>query len=381
MKFANSFSEKVDMKKVNVEIMSRWITEKITEILGFEDEVVIGMCINMLNGTEELDPRALQLNLTGFLEKSAMHFVAELWALLLDAQTSPTGIPSVFLERKKQEIIKHREVEQGRVHHQQQMFDLSEQIKQVRAEVNAKKAEQELEKAAKEEERADVSETILQRIVVKEMLQDKIEEDELLQARLKALEEETDEEEAEKAKEEEQPLSHRQSLQSNSTVITPSSPISGESEDFSHKTVDSKKDRERDPERSRRKKERKRSRSRQKKSKRRRRRGTRSRSRSKGKKKRRKGRKRSSSHERKPKKQADEGDFEDDASDENDIADTAEKTLSTGGLSDSDNETDGELDREEELRKAVVESLKDKVNTDSEETRLRQAVLATIGKT
>lgn len=50
------------------------------------------------------DPKAMQLNLTGFLEKDAGKFMEELWNLLISAHESLNGIPAIFLEQKKQEI-------------------------------------------------------------------------------------------------------------------------------------------------------------------------------------------------------------------------------------------------------------------------------------
>jgi serine/arginine repetitive matrix protein 1 len=68
-KFPPEFNQKVDMKKVNVEVMKklatlpfaadfradletcRWIAGKISEILGNEDDVVVELCFNLLEGT------------------------------------------------------------------------------------------------------------------------------------------------------------------------------------------------------------------------------------------------------------------------------------------------------------------------------------------
>ena len=50
------------------------------------------------------DPKRLQLQLTGFLEKSAKQFVEDLWKLLIDAQNNPGGIPTAILEAKKNEL-------------------------------------------------------------------------------------------------------------------------------------------------------------------------------------------------------------------------------------------------------------------------------------
>lgn len=52
----------------------------------------------------------MQINLTGFLNgKNARQFMDELWALLLSAQESDTGIPYEFIQQKKDEIIKREE--------------------------------------------------------------------------------------------------------------------------------------------------------------------------------------------------------------------------------------------------------------------------------
>jgi serine/arginine repetitive matrix protein 1 len=47
--FAPILETKVDLKKVNIDIMSKWVTERIVQLLGFEDEIVINLIINMLN--------------------------------------------------------------------------------------------------------------------------------------------------------------------------------------------------------------------------------------------------------------------------------------------------------------------------------------------
>lgn len=61
------------------------------------------LCDSCVQG--KLDPKKLQLQLTGFLEKSTGTFMEELWGLLVDAQNSLGGIPSAFLQDKKQEML------------------------------------------------------------------------------------------------------------------------------------------------------------------------------------------------------------------------------------------------------------------------------------
>jgi len=56
------------------------------------------------------DSKMMQINLTGFLNgKNAREFMRDLWPLLLSAQENIAGIPSAFLEQKKEEI-KQRQV-------------------------------------------------------------------------------------------------------------------------------------------------------------------------------------------------------------------------------------------------------------------------------
>ena len=56
---------------------------------------------------QNLNPRKMQINLTGFLNgKNARVFMHELWELLCSASTNPNGIPDSFIEEKKEEIKK-----------------------------------------------------------------------------------------------------------------------------------------------------------------------------------------------------------------------------------------------------------------------------------
>ena len=115
-KFDESFKTPVRIEKINVEVMGRWVAERLAELLGFEDDVLSELVMNMLAQTRDaktgqdkrVDPQQLQVQLTGFLNKQAQPFVAELWKLLLDAQDAPHGIPRAFVERKKQELVARR---------------------------------------------------------------------------------------------------------------------------------------------------------------------------------------------------------------------------------------------------------------------------------
>lgn len=99
----------MDIKKVNLQILKPWITKRVIELMGFEDEVVIEMTFNMLEDSiDGVDPRVMQINLTGFLEDNAPIFVLELWKLIQSAENSPMGIPPEFLEMEKEAIRKRK---------------------------------------------------------------------------------------------------------------------------------------------------------------------------------------------------------------------------------------------------------------------------------
>ncbi len=74
-KFPPEFNQKVDMQKVNLQVLKsafsrvcqqfstglcvltadhRWINNKISEILGSEDDVVIELCYNLIEGSRHV---------------------------------------------------------------------------------------------------------------------------------------------------------------------------------------------------------------------------------------------------------------------------------------------------------------------------------------
>ncbi|KAK3892034.1 hypothetical protein Pcinc_004003 [Petrolisthes cinctipes] len=54
MKFAESLAKKVDMTKIRLEVVKPWVTEKITNILGMEDDVVIEYVFNQLEAEKQV---------------------------------------------------------------------------------------------------------------------------------------------------------------------------------------------------------------------------------------------------------------------------------------------------------------------------------------
>ncbi|EER09223.1 serine/arginine regulated nuclear matrix protein, putative [Perkinsus marinus ATCC 50983] len=112
MKFPKSFDKRVDLNRINVDVLRPWITDRITDIIGMEDEIVIDYALEQITGTShhsEVDPREMQLSLTGFLQRGAAPFCEELWEMLLSAQDSPAGVPTQLVDRKKRDMMRKKE--------------------------------------------------------------------------------------------------------------------------------------------------------------------------------------------------------------------------------------------------------------------------------
>ncbi|KAI5390470.1 hypothetical protein KIW84_075687 [Lathyrus oleraceus] len=95
------------MTKVNMEVMRPWITRKVTELLGFEDEVLINFIHGLLDA-KKVNGKEVQIQITGFMEKNTGKFMKELWTLLLSAQKNASGVPQQFLDAKEEELLKKK---------------------------------------------------------------------------------------------------------------------------------------------------------------------------------------------------------------------------------------------------------------------------------
>jgi len=112
--FPPEFSQKADLSRVKWASIRPWITRRVTELLGgVEDEILLNFIFESVEGKKTLDPRMLQISLMGFLEKNTGTFCKELWALLLDASSSRSGVPEALETRPKA----RREIPQDRDYH------------------------------------------------------------------------------------------------------------------------------------------------------------------------------------------------------------------------------------------------------------------------
>lgn len=112
-KFPPELDHLVDITKVKMDVVRPWIANRVTELLGFEDEVLINFIYGLLDGTN-VNGKQVQISLTGFMEKNTGKFMKELWTLLLSAQKNASGVPQQFLDAKEEET-KRKKVEADRI--------------------------------------------------------------------------------------------------------------------------------------------------------------------------------------------------------------------------------------------------------------------------
>jgi hypothetical protein len=112
MKFADNIDKKIDMKKIRLELMRPYITNILNELTTVEDDVMVEYVFSQLEEKQHPDGKLIQIMMTGFLGKTkARTFMAELWTTLVEAQTSPHGIPAELIELKREELMKKKEEE------------------------------------------------------------------------------------------------------------------------------------------------------------------------------------------------------------------------------------------------------------------------------
>jgi len=113
------YSQAVDLNKVELNAIRQWVEQKTLEYIGTEDEVIVEMIIapmedaKLNNKENPIEPKVLEINLTGFFEENVRKFVEEFWELMVSAQESPGGIPQKIIESRLEDINKRQEMLQG----------------------------------------------------------------------------------------------------------------------------------------------------------------------------------------------------------------------------------------------------------------------------
>uniref|UniRef100_A0A0N5CFF9 PWI domain-containing protein n=1 Tax=Strongyloides papillosus TaxID=174720 RepID=A0A0N5CFF9_STREA len=104
IKFEKVLETKIEnWSKIDLDILRPWISKKIIEMIGVEDDIVENLIITSLqSGT---DPKVLQMNLAGFFNaRNARIFMGEFWNLLIEASNSKDGIPQALIELKLSQV-------------------------------------------------------------------------------------------------------------------------------------------------------------------------------------------------------------------------------------------------------------------------------------
>lgn len=82
-----------------MEAIEKWISQRVSEILGVDDEVTESYVVELLK-EKEVSPKSMQVSLTPMLFKDTPQFMEQLWDMLLDAQKMPDGIPSALAKKE-----------------------------------------------------------------------------------------------------------------------------------------------------------------------------------------------------------------------------------------------------------------------------------------
>eukprot|EP00350_Pseudokeronopsis_sp_OXSARD2_P011508 CAMPEP_0170541234 /NCGR_PEP_ID=MMETSP0211-20121228/1018_1 /TAXON_ID=311385 /ORGANISM="Pseudokeronopsis sp., Strain OXSARD2" /LENGTH=100 /DNA_ID=CAMNT_0010843887 /DNA_START=10 /DNA_END=309 /DNA_ORIENTATION=- len=82
-KWPPEFDKSIDFTKVSLDVIKVWVERRMTELLGYEDELISNFVISLLeeepHPDNKLDPKLMQIRITGFLEDNAGVFMNELW--------------------------------------------------------------------------------------------------------------------------------------------------------------------------------------------------------------------------------------------------------------------------------------------------------------
>jgi len=113
LQYAEGLEQKVDLRRVNLDALKPWIADKVSRLLNSQDsvkvppDVAIDYCYKQLSSKGMLiNGKQMQDSISTLIQgKPARLYMAELWPLLVSAQSSPMGIPMAMIEAKKREIL------------------------------------------------------------------------------------------------------------------------------------------------------------------------------------------------------------------------------------------------------------------------------------
>lgn len=135
------YKTKVDITKVNLDVIKEWINQVISEQLP-DDDIVIDYIYELLVANENFpDIISIQVQLKDFLgESEAKTFCERLWNLLISAQDDPDGIPLEILNQRRQD---YEELERKQQEHKKEQEHKVSKTNYNRSQYNASKRESE----------------------------------------------------------------------------------------------------------------------------------------------------------------------------------------------------------------------------------------------
>ncbi|CAK7898594.1 hypothetical protein CAAN3_04S01882 [[Candida] anglica] len=100
-KFPKVFKKKVDMSKVNVQVIQRWISVEVDKALP-DDDIVADYLGELLVANNEPDVKSIHLQMADFLgDEESLKLCTKLWELLVSAQDDKDGIPQELVEAER----------------------------------------------------------------------------------------------------------------------------------------------------------------------------------------------------------------------------------------------------------------------------------------
>ena len=92
----DEYDPKIDLSKVDFELVKIWITKRIEELTKSDDDIpaftAIACLEENLQSYTTPDAKNMHITLSGVLKEHTLIFMVELWKLLDEAQKSPNGI-------------------------------------------------------------------------------------------------------------------------------------------------------------------------------------------------------------------------------------------------------------------------------------------------
>ncbi|KAK9479289.1 PWI domain-containing protein [Lipomyces japonicus] len=155
-KYPPEFNMPVNMKNVNFPVIRVWIARQVNELAN-GDEIVTDYITSLVDQNDKPDIKAIQLQLEEFVQSSeiAQQFCKELWNILLEAQSAPSGIPSQLLEEKRKEIEQTEQRRIVEVRKRENKAERAVKLDQIRVKERAERAERRRAKEIEEQQRTE----------------------------------------------------------------------------------------------------------------------------------------------------------------------------------------------------------------------------------